>query len=113
MSFRQVDSPVWLNDNFWSCRRHFPSAHFPAAVEKCLYGCKILRPEKSETPVPKPVVEGWQRLIMADSSVLWGARIMELRAYARHHLGLVGVSKIRGGKTVLIPLILRTRQLAA
>jgi len=51
----------------------------------------------------------WKALAFADEAALRATRIMELRKYARHELGIVGVSKMRGGKDVLIPLILEKR----
>lgn len=43
----------WLNDSFWMCGKHVPSARIPALHEKCWYGCGTVRPPFSVKVEPK------------------------------------------------------------
>lgn len=126
-SFRHQETAVWLNEQTWCCRRHIPAAKYPASADRCLLGCPgVVRPQPDVklqrkrtaaslekratlTKAPKTNQGDWKTLIDAPVEVLWAARIMDLRKYARHTLGIVGASKMRGGKAVLIPLILEKR----
>lgn len=140
--------PVWVSDTHWACRRHIPSARFPASVDKCLYGCPVNQPPKpqAERPKlqaerPKPQAErpkprlvepqepvlpepdlpeeppedeaeptpSWFSLTRMSLDELEEQPISDLRKYARHKLGIVGASKIRGGKPVLLKLIQEAR----
>jgi hypothetical protein len=143
-----------LPNGKWACRRHFPSAYFHPDVERCLYGCGVVRPPAPvlQGTVKKPVVikppaqgppkvkkvvtleptrvlptppspiseppqraaaPSWKGLAHLSDEALKEQNIHDLRKYARHHLGIIGASKIRGGKDVLIPLILAERARAA
>lgn len=103
-----MKNPYWIDEHTWCCPRHLPPAKYPARVARCLLGCpQGVRPK--DQPAPPKAEAGWQRLIDAPEEVLRSARIMDLRKYARHELGIVGVSKMRGGKPMLVPLILEKR----
>lgn len=51
----------------------------------------------------------WDYLNNMDSVDLMDLRIMTLRAYARFNCLIVGASKMRGGKTMLVPAICKAR----
>lgn len=51
----------------------------------------------------------WDYMNDLDSLALLALRIMALRAYARFNCLMVGASKMRGGKTTLIPAICKAR----
>ncbi len=51
----------------------------------------------------------WDDLSDMDSLQLMGLRIMRLRAYARFNCLIIGASKMRGGKAVLVPAIIKAR----
>ena len=108
------DGPVWLNETTWSCRCHIPSARFPAAVQKCLYGCKVEQPPRPG-PASKQEAkteEGPRWASFGDYSIaeLRGEYITDLRKYARHSLGIIRASKIPGGKAVLLKRIQQARR---
>ena len=48
------ESPIWLDDNTWACRRHVPSAKFHAGAQRCLLGCPVERPYRDGMPLPAP-----------------------------------------------------------
>ena len=77
---------------------------------------QLLRPlsEVPKAPVPvvvcsKPGALPWAGFNALDAEGLEQQSIRNLRKYAGHALGIQGASKIRGGKAVLIPLILAKR----
>jgi hypothetical protein len=51
----------------------------------------------------------WDAFNDLDSLDLLKLRIMPLRAYARFNLLIIGASKMRGGKAVLVPAIIKAR----
>lgn len=113
-SSRSEDFPVWKDDNTWLCRRHAPSAKMPASVDRCLYGCRnVKRPTRPEAqPVKKLtlVPDGpWAKFDRMGEAELFEQPIGELRKYATHGVGVERASKLRGGKAVLVPLILAKR----
>lgn len=69
--------------------------------------------EKTEVPSAEVVAESkahpesasWEYLIEASDEDLEKALLSNLRKYARHHLKIVGASKIPGGKPVLLEKI--------
>lgn len=71
-------------------------------------------PFLASTPAKPAPIKGkgapWKDWGNLDEAALWTKKIRNLRKYARHTLGIIGASKIRGGKAVLIPLILQTRE---
>lgn len=109
------DHPVWKNANTWVCRRHTPAAKMHASVEHCLYGCRsVTRPDNRPSPAPAPLssstaVPSWENFDRLSDTALEAQSIEALRKYAANKLGIVGASKIRGGKAALMPVILASR----
>lgn len=80
---RDTDSPMWLDDETWVCRRHLPSARFNKAQEKCLYGCAhITRPPLDQRPgVKAKAAEAKIKVEVSPAPKLNGAkRVVKLRA---------------------------------
>ncbi len=123
------EQPIWVSERQWSCRRHVPSAKFPAGVEFCLMGCQhIKRPPledrpgyvepKVAEPMPvndtKPVApEVWRGFNSLTIPALQQQTLGNLRKYATHVLGIRRASKIPGGKSALVAQILLQPRVAA
>lgn len=95
-----------------------------ANVDRCHYGCSgIVRPEgrpapseppkppssRQESEPPKPAAPAWEDFDRLPKGSLEDQSIEDLRKYAANKLGIVGASKIRGGKAALLPVILAAR----
>ena len=65
-------------------------------------------PEGQGTVLPKTGTE-WDAYNDLNALELLALRIMPLRAYARFNCLIVGASKMRGGKAVLVPAIVKAR----
>ncbi len=123
------EQPIWVNERQWSCRRHVPSAKYPASVDFCLLGCKhIVRPPlelrpgfgepkvAEPTPMndPKPAApEVWRQFNSLTIPALQQQTLGNLRKYATHVLGVPRASKIPGGKPALLAQILLQPRVAA
>jgi hypothetical protein len=71
-----------------------------------LHGAAGLHQPADEEPEPEP---SWYGLVKMTEAKLREQGLGDLRKYARHHLGIVGASKIPGGKDTLVQLILQAR----
>ena len=125
--------PIWINYDTWGCRSsfHLSTTRNASSAEVCSYGrCGGTRPPLGDRPRSKKTVvpptenlevtigfsEGeppWDQFDSLDEAALFKQGMSDLRKYARHKCFIVGASKIRGGKDVLIPLILKARAAAA
>jgi len=67
-------------------------------------------PADADTAVSLPLTgTEWDYMNDLDSLELLKLRIMPVRAYARFNCLIIGASKMRGGKAVLIPAIIKAR----
>jgi len=131
-----LSGPYWVNHTTWACRRHVPSAKYHANAEQCLLGCpNIVRPPLQNRPAapeavappeppvlptpipqvsrdPEPPQESWRGFGQLDPGVLAEQSLDHLRKYAANVLQIAGASKIRGGKTALLEVILDHRKAA-
>lgn len=82
-----------------------------ALIEKALRGFEVGdvgEPEVAE-PEPTELAHLWDSFDLMGQDELKARSIRDLRKYATHSVGILRASKIRGGKAVLIRLILAKR----
>ncbi len=74
---------------------------------------EVIQPTPLEPRRVKTMGPPWRFLDGTNEEALRAASISDLRKFARHVAKIIGASKIRGGKKVLIPLVLEAMGKAA
>lgn len=71
----------WLNNKFWICDRHVPSARVSASSERCWYNCGTLRPAGDPPPPPNetPVVTTPKTVPVRASKPIESPKVVSIR----------------------------------
>ena len=85
------------------CRKRLARDRYTARQQAQV---RVAAPKPTPKPTPKPAVNGYDAM---GKTELMAANLQLLRKYARNNLGIIGASKIRGGKPALVSRILEVR----